>query len=161
MRLTTRTNLAARILMACAVNEGMIVRTSEIAEKCNASKNHLLQVVNLLHSNGFIETIRGRSGGLRVARPMEQISIGAVFRIFEAEVPFAECFDAETNTCPLSASCRLRTYISRALEAFYHELDMVTLADLVKGNCGLSTLLDMSPRGTISCDGLADTAVKA
>ena len=161
MRLTTRTNLAARILMACAVNNGMTVRTSEIAEKCNASTHHLLQVVNLLHGNGFVETIRGRNGGLRLARPMEQISIGAVFRIFEAGVPFAECFDEETNSCPLSATCRLRTYISRALEAFYHELDMVTLADLVKGNCGLSSLLDMSPSGTIACDGPANTAVKA
>ena len=161
MRLTTRTNLAARILMACAVNDGVTVRTSEIAKKCNASTHHLLQVVNLLHGNGFVETIRGRSGGLRLARPMEQISIGAVFRVFEAGVPFAECFDEQTNSCPLSATCRLRGFISRALEAFYHELDMVTLADLVKGNCGLSALLDMSPRGTISCDGPADSAVKA
>lgn len=146
MRLTTRTNLASRILMACAVNDGVTVRTSEIAEKCNASTHHLLQVVNLLQTNGFVETLRGRSGGLRLARPMEQISIGELFRIFEAGVPFAECFDAGTNSCPLSTTCRLRSYISRALEAFYHELDMVTLADLVKGNCGLANLLDMHPR---------------
>jgi Rrf2 family nitric oxide-sensitive transcriptional repressor len=77
---------------------------------------------------------------------MEQISIGELFRIFEAGVPFAECFDASTNSCPLSTTCRLRSYIARALEAFYHELDMVTLADLVKGNCGLASLLDMHPR---------------
>jgi Rrf2 family nitric oxide-sensitive transcriptional repressor len=146
MRLTTRTNLASRILMACAVNDGVTVRTSEIAEKCNASTHHLLQVVSLLQSNGFVQTLRGRSGGLRLARPMEQISIGALFRVFEAGVPFAECFDAENNTCPLSETCRLRSFISRALEAFYHELDMVTLADLVKGNCGLASLLDMQPR---------------
>lgn len=161
MRLTTRTNLAARILMACAVNDGVTIRTSEIAKKCNASTHHLLQVVNVLHGNGFVETIRGRSGGLRLARPIEQISIGAVFRVFEAGVPFAECFDEKTNSCPLSATCRLRGFISRALEAFYHELDMVTLADLVKGNCGLSALLDMSPRGTVSCNGPANTAVRA
>jgi Rrf2 family transcriptional regulator, nitric oxide-sensitive transcriptional repressor len=153
MRLTTRTNLASRILMACAVNDGVTVRTAEIAEKCNASTHHLLQVVNLLQGSGFVETLRGRSGGLRLARPMEQISIGEVFRIFEAGVPFAECFDAETNTCPLSATCRLRSYISRALEAFYHELDMVTLADLVKGNCGLTSLLNMMPRMDTTCLG--------
>jgi Rrf2 family nitric oxide-sensitive transcriptional repressor len=82
---------------------------------------------------------------------MEQISIGAVFRVFEGGVPFAECFDAEANSCPLSPTCRLRNYISRALEAFYHELDMVTLADLVKGNCGLTALLDMAPRPPKSC----------
>lgn len=151
MRLTTRTNLATRILMMCAVNDGVTVRSSEIAEKCNASVNHLLQVANLLQTHGFVQTIRGRTGGLRLARPMDQISIGQVFRVFESGVPFAECFDPDTNTCPLAASCRLRSFITRALEAFYHELDMVTLADLVRGNCGLSTLLDMSPVADFSC----------
>ena len=151
MRLTTRTNLAIRILMACAVNDGITVKTSEIAAKCNASTHHLLQVVNLLNSNGYVETVRGRSGGLHLARPMEQVSIGEVFRLFETGTPFVECFDAQTNTCPLSTTCRLRGYISRALEAFYHELDMVTLADLVKGNCGLSALLDMAPQPASTC----------
>ncbi len=151
MRLTTRTNLASRILMACAVNNGGIVRTAEIAAKCNASVNHLLQVVNLLQASGFVKTIRGRNGGLKLARPMEQITIGEVFRIFEAGVPFAECFDLETNTCPLSDVCRLRSFVARAVEAFYRELDMVTLADLVKGNCGISALLEMSPQLPVSC----------
>jgi Rrf2 family nitric oxide-sensitive transcriptional repressor len=139
--------------MACAVNDGRTVRTSEIAEKCNASVNHLLQVVNLLQSNKFIETTRGRNGGLKLARPMEKISIGDVFRVFEAGMPFAECFDPETNSCPLSEMCRLRSFISRAVEAFYHELDMVTLADLVKGNCGLSALLEMTPQLATTCAG--------
>ena len=150
MRLTTKTNLAARVLMACAVNEGKTLRTAEIARACNASLNHLLQVVNALQATGFVETIRGRSGGLRLTRPPARISIGEVFRVFEAGVPFAECFAPETNTCPLSATCRLRGYVARALEAFYHELDMVTLADLTKGNCGLAALLAVSDqlRGT-------------
>jgi len=143
MRLTTKTNLATRVLMACAANEGRTLRTSEIAAKCNASLNHLLQIVNALQAGGFIETLRGRSGGLRLARAPGQISIGAVFRLFEAGLPFAECFDAETNTCPLSSACRLRSFVMRALEAFYHEMDMVTLADLVKGNCGLIALLEV------------------
>ena len=152
MRLTTRTNLATRTLMACAVNDGVTLRTAEIALKCNASANHLLQVVNLLQGNGFVKTIRGRSGGLRLARPMDQICIGDVFRIFESGVPFAECFDEAANTCPLTASCRLRRFITRAVDAFYHELDMVTLEDLVKGNCGLSTLLDMAPQIAMPCN---------
>jgi Rrf2 family nitric oxide-sensitive transcriptional repressor len=144
MRLTTRTNLAARVLMFCAVNDGRIVRTAEIAERCNASLNHLLQVVHLLQEHGFVETQRGRSGGLRLARPMAQISIGAVFRVMESGAPFAECFDAETNTCPLTATCRLRGWLKSALDAFFAELDRATLADLVQGNCGLAGLLDMA-----------------
>lgn len=141
MRLTTKTNLAARALMACAVNPGVTLRTAEIAESCNTSLNHLLQVVNALQAHGFVETIRGRGGGLRLARPAEQISVGEVFRLFEAGVPFAECFAPRTNTCPLSASCRLHSHVARALEAFYRELDDVTLDDLTRDNCGLTQLL--------------------
>lgn len=143
MRLTTKTNLAARVLMACALNQGKTLRTAEIAQVSNASLNHLLQVVNGLHAHGFVETLRGRHGGLRLARVPEQISMGAVFRVFEAGHPFAECFDPENNTCPLSTECRLRGYIARAVEAFYHELDMVTLDDLTRGNCGLEALLNV------------------
>lgn len=141
MRLTTRTNLAARVLMYCAVNDEGLARTSDIADQCNASTNHLARVVQHLQSEGYIETLRGRSGGIRLAKPASGISIGAVFRLFETEIPFAECFDPDNNTCPLTNVCRLRGYVTRALEAFYHELDMVTLEDLVRGNCGLTELL--------------------
>ncbi len=137
--------------MACAVNEGRTLRTAEIAAQCNASLNHMLQVVSLLQNHGFVATQRGRSGGLRLARPMEDISVGRVFRIFEAGVPFAECFDPAQNTCPLARDCRLRGFIGRAVEAFFHELDMVTLADLVRGNCGLKALLEMRDRLVADC----------
>ena len=153
MRLTTKTNLAARVLMACAFNRGKTLRTSDIAQVSNASLNHLRQVVNGLQAHGFIETLRGRHGGLRLARAPEQISMGYVFRVFEAGHPFAECFDAETNTCPLSTECRLRGYIARAVEAFYHELDMVTLEDLTRGNCGLEALLNVPDTLADACSG--------
>ncbi|MDP2739710.1 MAG: Rrf2 family transcriptional regulator [Pseudorhodobacter sp.] len=155
MRLTTKTNLAARVLMACAVNAGVTLRTAEIARTCNASLNHLLQVVNALQVHGFVETLRGRGGGLRLTRPPAQISMGAVFRVFEAGAPFAECFSADTNTCPLSSNCRLRGFIARAVEAFYHELDMVTLADLTKGNCGLAALLAVPEELRRTCSEVA------
>lgn len=151
MRLTTRTNLAVRILMMCAVNETRTVRTADIARSCNASLNHLLHVVSALQALGFLETIRGRGGGLRLAVPGHLISIGAVFRLFEAGVPVAECFDPETNTCPLAGACRLKTYIAVATEAFYHELDQICLDDLVIGNCGLEALLILRPQPTDSC----------
>ena len=146
MRLTIRTNLAARVLMFCAVNDGRIVRTAEIARQCNASLNHLLQVVHVLQENGFVDTLRGRTGGLRLARPMAQISVGQVFRVLESGTPFAECFDPATNTCPLAGPCRLRDCLRRAVEAFFRELDTVSLADLVQGNCGLRDILLMADR---------------
>ena len=73
-------------------------------------------------------------GGVSLARSARSINIGEVFRLFEADVPFTECFQLETNTCPLLPACRLRSAIRRALDAFYREMDLVTLEDLVKGN---------------------------
>jgi Rrf2 family nitric oxide-sensitive transcriptional repressor len=148
-----RTNLAARVLMSCAVNDGVIIRSTDIAQRTNASLNHVLQVVNTLQDLGFIETLRGRTGGVRLARPATDISIGEVFRIFESRIAFTECFDLATNTCPLVSTCRLRGFLTRAVEAFFHELDMVTLADLVSGNCGLSALLSFHVRHRPICKG--------
>ncbi|MEZ5799046.1 MAG: Rrf2 family transcriptional regulator [Paracoccaceae bacterium] len=151
MRLTTRTNLAARVLMSCASNPGRTLRASDIAETCNASGNHLAQVIHQLQLYGFVTTQRGRAGGLSLARDPAEISIGRVFRLFEAGTPFAECFDKD-NTCPLVSDCRLRNFIARAVEAFYHELDLVTLDDLTRGNCGLSQILAIAPDArTIGC----------
>jgi len=144
MRLTTRTNLAARSLMFCAVNDGQLVRTSDIAERCNASTNHVARVVQQLQTEGYLETLRGRSGGIRLAKPADRISIGAVFRIFETEIPFAECFDRQRNTCPISTACRLRGLLCRALDAFYAELDLMTLEQLVAGNTGLERVLELA-----------------
>lgn len=145
MRLTIRTNLAARVLMYCAVNQGRLVRSSDIARACNASGNHIAQVIHQLQLHGFVATQRGRSGGLQLAGAPAGISIGKVFRVFEAGAPFTECFDAASNTCPITADCRLRDHIARAVDAFYHTLDGVTLQDLVQGNCGLQKLLEMHP----------------
>lgn len=141
MRLTTRTNLAMRTLMYCAVNPGRIVRKHEIAEACGASENHLAQVIHLLARNGYITTLRGRSGGLMLARDPAQIGVGAVFRTFEAVLPFTECTEARKATCPLAGCCRLKCVLEEALDAFYARLDRATLGDLIGGNTALEALL--------------------
>ena len=141
MRLTTRTNLAMRTLMYCAVNTGRNIRTSEIAEATNASENHLGQVINTLGQTGFIKTVRGRGGGIRLGREPGDITVGGVFRVFEACVPFAECFSPDACSCPLVSACRLNSTLSEALDAFYATLDKVTLANLVDGNEGLKNLI--------------------
>ena len=158
MRLTTRTNLAIRVLMYCGTHLDQITPSSVIADACNASANHLAQVVHTLHVNGFVDATRGRTGGVRLARDAAKINIGEVFRIFEADVPFTECFAEATNTCPLVKACRLRVAIGRALEAFFHELDLVTLEDLVKGNCGLVDIFAMTaPLSSIDCNAVETT----
>lgn len=141
MRLTTRTNIAMRALMYCAVNGGRTVRKSDIATACNTSENHMAQVINALAHFGLVQTTRGRNGGLTLKRAPEQITVGEVFRHLESGVPFAECFDPETNTCPISCCCLLKDAIHKALAEFYRTLDGVTLADLVKGNRSLEEAL--------------------
>jgi len=143
MRLTTRTSLALRTLMFCAVNNDRIVRKYEIAERCNVSENHLAQVVNGLSHAGYLQTIRGRRGGMRLSRPMDAISVGAVARSFEGGVPREGCFAGGTDDCTMHRACRLRGALARAVSAFYKALDDVTLADLVDCNDGLEELLSL------------------
>ena len=149
MRLTIRTSLALRTLMACAVNPDRVLRKADVAQKINASKNHLAQVINQLGQMGLITTLRGRHGGFVLARPADQISVGHLFRAFEGEVPFMECFTDE-NTCPLKGACRIGPHLVRAVEAFYATLDPLTLAELVDCNSGLESLLDLGAETRIA-----------
>ena len=141
MRLTTRTNIAMRALMYCAVNTGRVVRKSDIAGACNTSENHMAQVINTLSHFGLVKTTRGRHGGVTLQRPPEEIIVGDVFRKLESHVPFAECFAQDANTCPIAGFCRLQGKLNKALDAFYKALDEVTLADLVEDNVELEEAL--------------------
>lgn len=140
MRVTIRTSLALRILMYCAVNPGRLVRKHDIAQACNASENHLAQVVHALGQRGFLATQRGRAGGMTLAQAPAEITVGAVFRALEADVPLTEC-QSGGGSCPLVGACRLRCVLADALAAFYARLDRVTVADLVADNAPLEQLL--------------------
>ncbi|QDC08732.1 Rrf2 family transcriptional regulator [Oceanicola sp. D3] len=140
MRLTTRTNLAMRVLMFCATYPGRQHRSADIARACDVSVNHLMQVVPVLHRHGYVRATRGRSGGVELAALPEKVRVGEVFRHFEAALPFAECFSEDDNTCPLISACRLRPALEQALAAFYEALDDVTLEHLVAGDSGLEVL---------------------
>jgi Rrf2 family nitric oxide-sensitive transcriptional repressor len=141
MRITKRTNIALRVLMFCGVHSDRLVTKSEIAERCNSSESHLAQVINRLAQLGYLHTQRGRAGGVMLARPMDQIEIGGVFRKLEANTALAECFADVDNTCPLVGACRLRPAVAAAAEAFYAHLDGITLDELVCGNDALVQLL--------------------
>ena len=150
MRLTLRTNLAMRTLMHCAVRAPDTLRTADVSSACNASFHHVAQVVNQLESAGYLHTTRGRGGGIALARPAEEISVGKIFRLFEADLPFAECMDADRNTCPLCLDCRLKGMLGEALRAFYATLDRYTVRDLVQDNTGLAQIFapEAEPAGT-------------
>ena len=148
MRLTTRTNLALRTLMVCAVNDDRIVRKADVAPVINASENHLAQVINQLGQAGFITTLRGRHGGFTLARPANEISVGQVFRAFEADLPFIECV-SENNTCPLKGVCRMGAHLAAAVEAFYATLDPLLLSDLVECNSGLEAVIRLDEQARL------------
>lgn len=143
MRVTKRTNIAVRVLMYCAVHSSRLVTKADIARACNASEHHLGQIVNQLAQLGYLETRRGRHGGLRLGRAPDQISLGPLFRAFESKAPLAECFQEVGNTCPLVDSCRLRQVLIAAAESFYSALDPVTLESLVLDNGGLAQLFGL------------------
>jgi Rrf2 family transcriptional regulator, nitric oxide-sensitive transcriptional repressor len=141
MRITKRTNIAIRLLMYCAVQNDRLVTKAEIAECCNISENHLAQVINQLSQLGYLETQRGRNGGMHLAREADQIRIGDVFKDIEGGLPLAECFADADNSCPLTKACRLRIALQDAAEAFYASLDGITLNALVCNNFDLIKIL--------------------
>ena len=141
MRITKRTNIAVRLLMFCAANPDRLVTKAEIAKVCNVSENHLAQVINQLGQQGFLNTQRGRNGGMTLAKSADEIRIGEVFRNIEGELPIAECFADNDNTCPLTDACRLKMALTDAAQAFYASLDDITLEALVCDNMDLMKIL--------------------
>lgn len=131
------------MLIYVAVHPDQFVTISEIAKSYGISKNHLMKIANELAVAGVLEAVRGRNGGLRLARPAEDISIGAVLRMTESRSDLVECFDPATNTCVITRACRLKHLLAQALEAFYLHLDAATLADLARQPKSILSLLSV------------------
>jgi len=144
MRLTNFTNYALRMLQYAAIRGDEISRVPDIAAIHRASVHHMIKVASLLGREGYLETIRGRSGGVRLAKPAHEITVGEVVRITEAPLELAECFNPETNTCPLIGACNLSRTWHRALEAFLDVLDNVTIADIASNRGELLSRLNLS-----------------
>lgn len=142
MRITKRTNIAVRLLMYCAAHQGRLVTKSEIADVCNISENHLAQVINQLSQLGYLNTQRGRNGGMCLGMPSDAIRIGEVFRHVEGNLPMVECFADADNSCPLTDACRLKLALRDAAQAFYASLDEITLDALVCDNTDLLKILN-------------------
>jgi len=132
MRLTDYTDYTLRVLMFCAVHPERPITIAEIAQSHAVSKNHLMKIVNDLARQGILQTTRGRGGGLRLLKPAAEIRVGDVVRNSETDFRMVECFDAASNSCNLSAHCKLKSVIGKALDAYLAELDGVTLADITQ-----------------------------
>ncbi|HEX7650382.1 MAG TPA: Rrf2 family transcriptional regulator [Noviherbaspirillum sp.] len=140
MRLTDYTDYSLRTLMYLGLNRDRLVTIQDIADSYGISKSHLMKVVHQLGLAGLVETIRGRSGGLRLGKEPADINIGAVVRRTEPDFMMVECFDRKINECILSPSCELQGALRRATAAYLAVLDEVTLADLLRNSNSLRKL---------------------
>lgn len=132
MKLSLFSDYSLRTLMYAALTDDRF-QLDEVTAAYGISRNHLAKVVHQLGKLGYLDTQRGRGGGIRLARPTEDIRLGKLIRDTENQTVLVECFDAATNTCPLNGSCRLKGLLAEALTAFYTSLDRYTLRDLVSG----------------------------
>lgn len=140
MRLTDYTDYSLRTLIYLGLNRERLVTIQDIADAYGISKSHLMKVVHQLGLAGLVETIRGRSGGLRLGMEPESINIGAVVRGTEPDFTMVECFDRQINECILAPSCELQDVLRQATAAYLAVLDGVTLADLLRNAGSLRQL---------------------
>lgn len=147
MRLTVYTDYTLRVLMYLALKGegpgGGRATIKEISDCYGISKNHLMKIVQELGREGILGTVRGKSGGIHLARAPEDIGVGEVVRLTEPDFRIVECFGAGVPECRLHGSCVLTTALGEALEAFFEVLDGYTLADLVGPRRTLRRLLDL------------------
>lgn len=141
MQITYYTDYSLRVLMYLAVNRGRIVRISEIADRYEVSRNHLVKVVHNLARGGFIRSYRGKGGGIELARDLAKINLGEVVRYTEGPLKPVECFDVERNRCVITNACGLAEVIAEACNSFFATLDRYTLADLLKRRSKLAQIL--------------------
>ncbi len=129
MQLSLQTDFGLRILMTLAAADRQL-SVDDIAGRFGISRNHLAKVAQRLQAEGFVETFRGRRGGMRLAKPPAEIVVGDVVRRLENLDSFVGCF-AGGSGCAAQSMCGLKPVLGGALQAFLAHLDRVTLADLV------------------------------
>ncbi len=131
MRLTMHTDYALRLLIQLGVNNDRLVTVSETARTYGVSKNHMMKVAHRLCLEGFVKTVRGNGGGLRLAKHPSDINVGDVVRKIESDFSIVGCFEPRAEFCRISSACLLRSALRRAVAAFHQILDEYSLQDLI------------------------------
>lgn len=144
MKLTQYSNYALRSLQFAALRSPDLCRVDDVAAAHGISRAHIMKVVHEMGQAGFLETVRGRGGGFRLARQPETITVGEVLRVTEGPFELVECFNAATNSCPLIGICRLSRAIGEAMAAFIAVLDDVTIADIAANKKSLLDRLEVA-----------------
>lgn len=130
MHITRYTDYSLRVLMYVALQRERLCTIREVADSYGISKNHLMKVVHELNLKGYLHTVRGKHGGIRLGRPPEEIKLGRLVRETEQDLALVECFESG-NECVIAPACRLKGVLAEALQAFLAVLDRYTLADLL------------------------------
>lgn len=143
MRLTRHVDYSLRVLMYLAVNPDGFGTVQQISEAYGISRNHLMKVVQALGRKGYVETMRGKGGGLALKVPPDQVSVGQVVRDMETDLILVECLGS-ARRCVITSECRLKHLLVTALDAFLEVLDGRTLADLTEEPEPLAQLLSLT-----------------
>jgi len=131
MRLSLFSDYTLRVLMYAALHPTRLVTIPEIAAAYDISENHLTKVAHRLMQAGIVHSVRGKGGGIRLARTPEEIHLGEVIRSSEGDVPIVGCLSGDPRACRITSSCRLKGILAGALDDFYDALNEHTLANLV------------------------------
>lgn len=131
MQLTLYTDYSFRVLLYLGINDDKLSTIAEIADRCNATQNHLVKVVHNLGREGYIQTMRGRTGGIRLKKAPTEITLTEIIRCTEVNLDVAECLREKDNNCHISEVCRLKGIFDEAQKEFINTLDRYTLADLL------------------------------
>lgn len=142
MQLTTHTDYGLRLLMLGAEASPNALSIGVVASQLKVSRNHLIKVAQCLAKAGYMETVRGRSGGFRLIKQPQDVRIGEVVRTLEFELGLVECMRLQGSHCPLIPGCRLPRLFRQACDAFFHILDGCTLDDLTAKNPQVIRLLE-------------------
>ncbi|HET9646527.1 MAG TPA: Rrf2 family transcriptional regulator [Burkholderiaceae bacterium] len=145
MKLTAFTDYSLRVLIYLAAAPERRATIPEICAAFDLKENHLTKIVHHLGKCGWVETTRGRGGGLLLAKPAKDIRIGDVVRDTEGQAMPAECFSQEESTCAIARCCRLKGVLAEAVKAFYAVLDRYTLADITRNTDELTSILHFRP----------------
>ncbi len=142
MRLSIHTDYALRMLICLGARPGEVVNVAEIADAFGISRHHLMRVAQRLRDAGYVETLRGNGGGVRLARAAADINIGAVVRCTENDFSLVACF-APDGECRIMPVCVLRSVLADAMAAFLAVLDRFRLEDLIGARHELRQILGM------------------
>ncbi len=148
MRLTSFTDYSLRVLIYLGLREDGLATIREISDTYGLSENHLMKIIQTLGKLGYIETVRGRGGGMKLAGKPEEFNLGQIVRQVEPDFAIVDCFNAQRrHECVISPACRLQGVLDKAVKAFLDVLDRYTLDDLLQNPKRLRTLLSIKMPG--------------